>query len=203
MTHKQLVIKEQADGVPEQQLVFAEVYAPGRPDSDGEFMSAQTIQKMAYTFIASGKMNQIDSHHDNILVEGCVVVESFIARKDDPDGFIEGSWVVGVHVDNDEMWRAIKAQEINGFSMESLVRYDEQSIEIEVPAVVAGRTAKAEDHEHEFYVSYDGETGKLTGGTTNMVMGHCHKISGGSVTDLADGHRHKFQYIEEFVIEGV
>ena len=200
MTHSKMVIKEEAAGDPEQRLVFAEVYAPGRPDSDGEYMTAETIQKMAYDFIASGKVGQVDSYHNNELVPGAVVVESFIARKDDPDGFIEGSWVVGVHVPDDDMWAAIKNQEINGFSMESLVRYDEKEYEIEVPAVVQGVTCKAEDHSHEFYVSYDSGTGKLNGGTTSMVNGHCHKISGGSVTDLSEGHRHKFQYIEEFLI---
>lgn len=32
-------------------IVWAEVYAPNRPDSDGEFMDAEGICKMAYEFM--------------------------------------------------------------------------------------------------------------------------------------------------------
>ena len=76
-------------------LVFSEVYAPNRPDSDNCFMEAHVIERMAHNFIASGKVSQIDLFHNNKIVEDCFVVESFIAREGDPT-FIVGSWVVGI-----------------------------------------------------------------------------------------------------------
>ena len=97
----------------ELQIVYAEVYAPNIPDSQGEFMQPTTIRKMAHSFLAKGFVNQIDTNHDNVT-NGSYVVESFIARKNDPD-FIEDSWVVGVHVPDSDLWAKIKKGELNGF----------------------------------------------------------------------------------------
>ena len=69
----------------DERLVFAEVYAPNRPDSDSEYMDAEGIKKMAYDFMQRMELDSVDSHHNNQLVPGCCVIESFIARKGDPD----------------------------------------------------------------------------------------------------------------------
>lgn len=192
---KWLVAKD--ENKPDQRLVYAEVYAPNRPDSDGEFMTAAEIQKMAHAFTAKGEMGNIDVMHDNEVVPGCKIVESFIARKGDPD-FIEGSWVVGMHVDNDDLWRAIKSEQINGFSMEAMVYRHEREVEIEIPPVVSGTTQKSEGgdgHIHKFYVTYD-DHGRLAGGRTDMVNGHFHEIRAGTVTELSQQHRHKFSAVD-------
>lgn len=189
MTH--LVIKSDT---PDQQLVYGEVYAPMKPDSDGEFMTAEEIQKMAHDFVRSQKMNMIDTNHDNQLVEGVSVVESFIARKGDPD-FIPGSWVVGVHVNDAATWDAIKKGEINGFSMEAMVQREEHYMTMELPPVVTGLTSKSEEHTHTYYVGYSPQ-GEFLGGTTDMVEGHRHAIKGGTTTETVDGHRHKFSSVD-------
>lgn len=193
---KMVVCKNAA--LPEQRLVYAEVYAPNRPDSDGEYMTAAEIQKMAHSFTAKGQMGQVDVMHDNETVPGVCIVESFIARKDDPD-FLEGSWVVGVHVDNDALWQAIKDDQINGFSMEAMVMRREREVEIELPPVVSGTTQKSEDHIHKFYVTYD-DSGKFLGGRTDMVSGHYHEIRAGTVTELAQEHRHKFSAVDNLEV---
>ena len=36
-----------------QQIVFGEVYVPDRRDTDGNFMTAETIEKMAHDFLAN------------------------------------------------------------------------------------------------------------------------------------------------------
>lgn len=183
----------------DKRLVFAEVYAPNRPDSDGEFMTADGIEAMAYRFMRSMKLDNVDSYHDNDLVPGCCVVESFIARKGDPD-FIEGSWVVGMHVDNDDMWEKITKGEINGFSMEAMVNKETVEVEMEVPPVIQGKTMKSEqatdEHIHTFYVAYN-EDGKFLGGRTDEVDGHFHIIKRGSVTEKAADHAHKFSHLDD------
>lgn len=186
-------IKLAAEG-QEQRIVWAEVYAPGVPDSDNEFMDAETIRKMAYKFMQEQKLAQIDTQHTNKLVPGATVVESFIARKGDPD-FIAGSWVVGVHVPDDETWGKIKKGEINGFSIEAMVTKEPVELEVEIPPVIVGRTAKSEDHEHEFFVSYD-EDGNFQGGYTSEVNGHRHSIKKGTVTEDVGGHNHRFSHVE-------
>jgi hypothetical protein len=188
---KNVVLKGET---PEQQLVYSEVYAPDRPDTDGEYMDAETILKMAHDFAKNLRFDQIDVEHDGKAREGCCVVESFIARKGDPD-FIEGSWVVGVHVGDDELWQKVKKGEINGFSVEALVAKDEEEVEIEIPPVVTGSTSKSEDHEHQFFVSYD-ENGEFLGGVTDEVNGHRHRIVKGTVTETSNEHSHRFSSVD-------
>lgn len=88
------------------QIVFGEVYKPDVKDADGNFMTAETIEKMAHDFLAADKNYRIKKDHTGNTDKGCVV-ESFIARPGDPD-FVEGSWVVGVHVPDVEIWKDIE-----------------------------------------------------------------------------------------------
>lgn len=187
-----LVLKGDA---PEQHLVFGEIYAPSTPDAQGEFMRADEIQKMAHNFVRDKKTDQVDVMHDNVVVK-CNVVESFIARKGDPD-FIEGAWVVCMHIPDDGLWNQIKKGEINGFSMEALVTRHDQQCDIEMPPVVQGMTSKGDDgHEHTFFVSY-ADDGTFRGGTTNMVNGHSHRILAGTHTEKKDNHSHRFSSVDD------
>lgn len=181
----------------EQRIVWGEVYVPNVPDTDGEFMDSDSIREMAYKFMKNLKLKMIDTTHNNQVVDGATVVESFIARKGDPD-FIEGAWVVGVHVPNDDVWSGIKSGKYNGFSMEALVSKTPMVIEMEIPPVISGMTQKADggdDHVHEFFVSYD-EDGNFLGGKTNLVNNHFHVIKRGTVTEDTDNHRHRFAYMD-------
>lgn len=195
----ELTIKK-TDGSPHKRMVWAEVYAPNRPDVDGEFMTAEEIEKMAHDFVRKGRLDQIDVQHDNTTVKGVQAIESFIARKGDPD-FIEGSWVLGVHVDNDAVWQDVLDGKINGFSMEAMVTKEEVEVEIEIPPVVMGRTSVDEDHEHQFFVTY-GEDGTFQGGVTDEVNGHKHVIKGGTITEKASGHQHRFSSVDNVQIVG-
>jgi hypothetical protein len=78
-------------------------------------MTPAEIEKMAYGFMESLRLTQIDKNHDGEANKG-VVVESFIARSGDPD-FPEGTWALGVHVTDDGTWKAIEKGEITGFSI--------------------------------------------------------------------------------------
>jgi hypothetical protein len=192
--------KDDVPGEPEQRMVWAEVYAPDRPDSDGEFMTAEEIRKMAYAFSKKMAFDQVDHQHDNEVTAGVCIVESFIARKGDPD-FIAGAWVVGVHIPDDGLWDMVKKGEINGFSMEALVCREEVEVDIVIPPVVSGMTSKSEDHTHEFYVNYDNE-GHFRGGVTSKVNDHVHQIIAGTVTEKAeDGHSHLFSSVDPIYIK--
>lgn len=182
----------------DKRIVYGEVYAPNRPDSDGEFMTSEHIEKAAHEFMRAKKLDQIDVLHNNKVVDGCCVVESFIAREDDKV-FLPGSWVVGVYVADPGLWESIKKGEINGFSMEAFVTRHPQEVELEIPPVVRGRTSKSEDHEHEFYVTYD-SNGLFRGGTTNVVNGHCHQIVNGTHTSSVNGHSHRFSAVDDVTV---
>lgn len=193
-----LVIVKSEAGEPEQHLVYGEVYAPNRPDSGGDYMTRDGIQKAAYKFMKHQRLDQVDTQHNNELVKGAVIVESFIARKGDPD-FIEGSWVVGMHIDNDEMWGKIKKGEINGFSLEAMASTSTGDVEVEIPPVVSGLTSKSDQHTHQFFVTYDGE-GRFLGGRTSIEEGHSHVIKGGTITETERGHNHRFSAVDDLTI---
>lgn len=181
-------------------IVWAEVYAPNRPDSDGEFMDARGIREMAYKFMREQRLGQVDHMHTNEIVEEAHVVESFIARKGDPH-FIEGAWVVGVHIPKDEDWAKVEKGEWNGFSMEAEVHKETVEVELELPPIIAGKTMKSDDgHTHVFYVAYD-DDGKFLGGRTDSVDGHSHVIKRGTITEMAEGHNHRFSHVEDLMIK--
>lgn len=184
-----------------ERIVFGELYAPNRPDADGEFMDEPGIKQMAYKFMKEQLLDKIDHMHTNEVLDGAHVVESFVARKGDPD-FIEGAWVVGVHIPRDEDWAKVEKGEWNGFSIEALVRKEDMEVEIDIPPVIEGVTMKADDgHEHRFYVSY-AEDGSFMGGKTDIANGHSHQIIRGTATQDAAGHSHRFSHLENLQIQG-
>ena len=115
----------------ELQIVWAEVYVPNIPDSQGDFMSAETIREMAYTFLKNNYLTHVDVNHNNVL-SGASVVESFIAREGDPD-FVPHSWVVGVHVPDPALWEDIKTGKLNGFSLEGMSMKEQKTVVMNIP----------------------------------------------------------------------
>ena len=112
-----------------EQIVFGEVYVPDAKDTDGNFMTRETIAKMAHDFLSNKRNAEISKSHSGAKDKGCVV-ESFIAREGDPD-FKAGSWVVGVHVPDVEVWKSIESGEITGFSIEGTGELVEESVKDE------------------------------------------------------------------------
>lgn len=181
----------------DRRLAFGVVYEPNVPDAHGDFMLADTIEKAAHQFLARAFVHNIDTNHD-LEANGSVVVESFIARKGDPD-FPEGAWVLGVHVIDDARWEEVKKGELGGFSLYGMAeRGEEVEIEIEIPedGLVWGHTAAHDGHEHRFVVKFDEEGNFLGGQTDEAEDGHYHMISKGTVTDSGGGvsHNHRFNF---------
>lgn len=187
-----------ADSPTEERMVYGEVYAPDRPDSGGDFMRAEDIKTMAHNFMKNLRLKSVDVNHNNEVQEDVTVVESFIAREDDPL-FIPGSWVVGVHVNNDQVWEDIKAGKLNGFSIEALAKGEDVEVDVEVPPVVSGLTNDVQGHTHKFFVSYD-KDGAFLGGKTDVVDGHQHLIRAGTFTETANGHSHRFSAVDDIQI---
>lgn len=96
------------------QIVYGTVYAPLTADSQGDWATAETIEKMAHDFSAKNRAGAIDVEH-NQKPSGAVVVESFVARKGDQD-FLEGAWAMGIKTP-DNIWQLVKSGKITGLSM--------------------------------------------------------------------------------------
>lgn len=189
----------------ERQLVFAEVYAPMVPDSQGDFMTHEGIELIAHDFMKNGNNTRIDTNHD-LVENGSFVVESFIARKGDPD-FNEGAWVMGVKVVDLNVWNMIKSGDLNGFSMYGKGVRVERTIQLEIPdsGIIKGTVEKASgnahdsDHYHEYAVKFD-TSGNFIGGETGPAIGgvddHVHSIMKGTATESTNGHSHRFSFLE-------
>lgn len=192
-----LALADTTEVAPWQQILYSEVYAPMVIDTHGDYMTAETIEKMAHQFLKDGYQRNIDVMHDGEHVPACII-ESYIARKGDPD-FTEGAWVVGIHVEDTDLWNSIVDGEINGLSLEALAMTAPKKVEVAVPDLVEGKTSVVSEHNHTFRAKYN-EKGEFVGGVTDEVDGHSHTISHPTHTDSTDDHHHKFDSVEGFYV---
>lgn len=183
----------------EQRLVYGEVYSPLHIDTDGEAMTAESIQKMAHSFVADGLTDKVDVQH-NYEESGCLVVESFIARKDDPDGFLEGSWVLGVKITED-LWPEVKKGELNGFSFAGNAKQVPVEAKVTTARRLVGDTEKSEsgglipEHFHGVMIEFD-DAGRIVPGESGEAVGHSHKILYATATEKTLEHSHRLIIID-------
>lgn len=178
----------------DKQIAYGEVYIPMIPDSQGDFMTEEEIEKMAHRFMKDALLRSVDTQHD-LSDNGSIIVESFMVREGDLD-FIKGAWVAGVWCP-DDIWPLVKSGELGGFSMYGKGERIPTMITIEVPddGILKGETAESEEHTHKYTLHFN-KSGDFLGGETSVVSGHNHKITKGTVTDEEEDHRHRFSFVE-------
>jgi len=178
-----------------ERIAFAEVLIPDSPNVYGDLHSAENIRQFAYGFMINGF--GIDIDHNNINVTSQVkIIESFIARAGDPV-FVEGAWVVGILVLDDEIWEDILSGELNGFSYQAMVSV--LPVQVVYPDIQEFQGVTYPDiddgHVHSFYVMLD-EDGRVKVGGTDEVRGHSHAILSHTYsersTEGGDVHRHRY-----------
>lgn len=107
----------------EKQMVYGIVYAPGRTDSQGEIVvDPDVIREAAYDFMKIGVKTNVDVIHDGDYDQGAYVAESWLTKEEGdpffpPMQYPVGSWVVGIKVDNPDLWKRIKEKELGGLSL--------------------------------------------------------------------------------------
>lgn len=104
----------------EQRVVTAPVLLPDREDRHGDVIPKENIEEVAYKFLAD--YQNVDVMHT--LKNVGVPVESYITPTDltfEMDGqeksVPQGTWMLSVKVQDDEVWRAVKNGELTGFSI--------------------------------------------------------------------------------------
>jgi len=90
------------------------------------FFSKETIQKTQELYMRQLNQNNVTAEHEE-KVSGCSVCESWIVEdtKNDKSNIYnleaeEGSWVLMMKINNDEMWSKVKDGEFKGFSIEGI-----------------------------------------------------------------------------------
>ncbi len=177
-----------------EKIVYAEVLIPNQPNVYGDIWLATDIKNAADAFSKNGY--GIDINHDNVDRSDSVkVIDSFIAEKND-ENFIVDSWVLGIYIDDDEIWQRVLNGEINGFSYEALLEFNSAILTYEDDGIRTGLTEPSTEdgHVHEFYVEVDDNNRPVFGGTSE-VNNHSHSISTHSVTDESDRHVHRFNLV--------
>jgi hypothetical protein len=105
--------------IGDKHIIKGVVYEPDVKDSDGDWMNAEEIEKMAYDFMRRKALDTIDTFHSREIV-AAFVCESYIARDSDPDGYAVGSWVVAIKIEDEDVWDQIVAGEICGLSLDGI-----------------------------------------------------------------------------------
>lgn len=184
----------------DEQIVFGPVYVPDSVDSDVESMTRADVKKMAYEFLSSGLVEKIDVGH-SCEESGNTVVESYLARDNDPD-FVPGTWLLVVKVNNDEDWAKIKKGEINGYSFFGTSKKETKRVLVEIMTAASGETKKSSEdgllpaHYHDFFIEFD-EDGDIVKGYTSTDMEHKHVILAADATELSMDHAHRINLNEE------
>ena len=107
---------------------------------DDEFyltFGKDAIRRLMTKFMKNFAQKSWTTDHMN-FAEGLTVVESWIVEDEKNDkanalgieNFSEGSWCIGVKVDDDELWESVKEGRWSGFSVEAWVDMEEIEREI-------------------------------------------------------------------------
>lgn len=190
MTDKKFVVKADYERV-----VIGEVYIPGQEDAHGNIMTAEEIKKACYNFMKNERTHNIDFMH-NEEPTGCYLVENFIARRDDPDGFVEGSWVAATKIESDSLWNRILKGEINCYSLSGNTELSRQVEVVDRIVEATGDTFKNLDevvpeHTHTYKVHFDDDN-KVIPTKTGVTLSHDHLITAYSVTEESFRHVHRY-----------
>lgn len=121
----------------EKHIVMGAVLIPDKPiyrNQDGEEFyiqfSKETIEKLAHDYLANDRVYSFTKEHEDVA-DGIYVVETWLKTSENDkskDYGIDvpvGSWLMAAKVENEEIWRKIKAGEMNGYSIEAFVNLDE------------------------------------------------------------------------------
>jgi len=109
-----------------------------RRSDKGEFyvvFEKEEIMKIVQKFFRKGYVSNFNIMHDSEKkTEGVYIIESFIVDSSRGvsapkafEGISEGSWLVTVKVDNEQLWNDyIKTGELKGFSVEGMFDFEMQ-----------------------------------------------------------------------------
>ena len=175
------------------QVVYGEVMTAGLIDGQQDYLaSVQEIYHTAHNFLKSGYQENVDIMHNGELVDGAVVVESWVTGENDPV-FLPNAWVVGIYLPKD-IYDLYKKGELDGFSPHGYGTSTSTDLELQIPYVVELETLESEGHTHKATV-YLNENGKPESGITDAGEdGHVHIIKNHTSTENAGNPKHNHQY---------
>ena len=124
----------------EKHMVYGAALIPDkdiyRNNGEQEFyisFTKESIEKMSQDFMKEYRQHEVKTDHEDVANEVCVV-ESWLVEDSYKDkanalgiNVPEGTWMVGMKVNNIETWERVKSGELKGFSVESMLTLEEFS----------------------------------------------------------------------------
>lgn len=121
----------------EKHIVYGAVLIPNKPiyrrARNEEFyiqFPQTTIEQLAHNYLIDG-YNQAFTEHHQMQINDVSIIESWV-KLSEADKSVglglnvpNGSWLVGVKVNNEVLWNDIKDGKVKGFSVESFLNFDE------------------------------------------------------------------------------
>lgn len=124
----------------EKHMVYGAALIPDkdiyRNNGEQEFyinFTKESIEKMSQEFMKEYRQHEVTTDHEENANEVCVTESWLVADsyrdKSNALGITvpEGTWMVGMKVNNIDTWERIKAGELKGFSVESMISLEEFS----------------------------------------------------------------------------
>lgn len=118
----------------EAHFVTGIVYEPMVEDSQGNYMTAEEIEKSCYWFAKNGSGN--DLQHNFEQQQGVEVVESWIAKADfdlGGEAIKKGTWLMTVEITDPAIFDSVQKGDITGFSMGGTGVYSKVDVDISDP----------------------------------------------------------------------
>jgi len=173
--------------------VLGAVVVPLEVDTQKEASDYPDIQAQAWEWFQSGRAD-VDINHSYKAEPDVIPVESYIARKGDPD-FKPGTWVMRCITYNAEKGQKIESGELNAYSWAGPVTREKSIALVKHPLEASGTTEKSDagpypEHEHPIESLKFGDDAKVLPTVTGKVFGHDHNIIGTTRTEPRDGHAH-------------
>lgn len=102
------------------------------------FFTAETIEKLAHSFMRNQNNNNSSLEHE-LKLEGMSVVEAWTVENPETDKsanygktYPKGTWVTMMKVENEEMWGKVKNGEIKGFSIDALLGLEQVQLKTNI-----------------------------------------------------------------------
>lgn len=111
----------------EEKIATGIVFVPDIYDYHGNHFSKEVIKKAAYDFMMN-EHRTIGVMHRNLWAS-LHLVESYIATEDmqiNNKNIKQGSWIISVYVEDDDIWQDIKNGKLTGFSPCGLMYIEEE-----------------------------------------------------------------------------
>lgn len=83
------------------------------------FFSEDTTRRFAELFLNNKKQNKINLMHKDIYFDASII-ESYFANTDNEFNVPEGSWIVSLKINDENVWKMIKEGKLQGFSVQAM-----------------------------------------------------------------------------------